>query len=502
MILKFYKVIKVKIFIIDRDYTEAKGFKWYLESYLVNEMEVYILNSIDQLYQQYQQVHPDILIVEIELVKHPNDIAFFKLARKDGTQIYAITSEPLFQHALKAIQMQVTHFFVKPVDLNHLKYLINSSTKENKTVINSIGDYELPNDFYLQLFINNENGSFLEDNRLFILIEPEYPKDLSTLYSWLKDTPIFESIEIYPLSKRIICISEFVEKSVFEKKARTLIREWNIMSGSYINIAIYDGEPVQLNKIYLETKNALKQRFYKGFEHIFYVSKQLIPLPLDPLLTPEEQQLWIQGLENLDIQTIKEFLYRLSVDGTYYEQDSIRIHLTSVLAQIRRFMLKYNLHQKAVLEENYRQLFNIILEHPILYTIIQEIILFTQTLMKLAADAKLELKANYAELAADLIEQQYKNTKLSLIEIANQLGITSNYLSSIFSKHHGVAFKRYLQQIRIQHAQKTLLDTNFPISEVAQLNGFEDPNYFAKLFKAYTGQSPNRYRKMLRENRE
>ncbi len=488
----------MKICIIDRDYIEAKGLKWYLETYLLNELEVYIFKSIDQLFQQYQQIHPDILIVEIELIKNPNDISFFKLARKDGTEIFATTSEPLFQHALKAIQMQVTHFFIKPVDLNHLKYLINSSTKKSKADVNSIVNYEIPNDFYLQLFLNSESG-FPKDHQLFFLIEPEFSKDIIDLYSWLKETPIFENIEIYPLSKRIICISEFVEKTLFEKKARTLIREWNVMSGSYINIAIYDKAPVPLNEIYLETKNALKQRFYKGFEHIFYVSKQLTPLPLDPLLTPEEQQLWIQGLENLDIQTIKEFLYRLSVDGTYYEQDSIRIHLTSVLAQIRRFMLKYNLHQKAVLEENYRQLFNIILEHPILYTIIQEIILFTQTLMKLASDAKIELKVNYAELAADLIEQQYKNTKLSLIEIANQLGITSNYLSSIFSKHHGVAFKRYLQQIRIQHAQKTLLETDFPISEVAQLNGFEDPNYFAKLFKTYTGQSPNRYRKILRE---
>lgn len=487
----------MKIFIIDRDATEAQGLKWYLESYLLNEIEVHILNSIDQLYQQYQQIHPDILIIEIELVKHPNDVAFFKLARNNGTEIFSITSEPLFQHALKAIQMQVTHFFVRPVDLNQLKYLINTSTKRNTTGVNSIVNYEFPNNFYLQLFLNSESV-FPKDNRLFFIIEPEHSKDLIALYSWLKETPIFDHIEIYPLSKRIICISEFVEKSYFEKKARTLIREWNIMSDSYINIAIYDGASVQLNEIYLETKNALNQRFYKGFEQIFYVSKQLTPLPLDPLLTPEEQQLWIQGLENLDIQTIKEFLYRLSIDGTYYEQDSIRIHLTSVLAQIRRFMLKYNLHQKAVLEDNYRQLFNIILEHPILYTIIQEIILFTQTLMKLAADAKVELKANYAELATDLIEQQYKNTNLSLIEIANQLGITPNYLSSVFSKHHGVAFKRYLQQIRIHHAQKTLLETDFPISEIAQLNGFEDPNYFAKLFKAYTGHSPYRYRRMQR----
>lgn len=489
----------MNIFIIDRDNTEANGLKWYLQSYLLNEVNVSILTSIDQLTQLYQQMHPDIIFVEIELVKHSDDVSFLKLARKEGTEIFAITAEPLFQHAVKAIQMQVTHFFVKPIDLNHLKFLINISPQRSANQANTaiIGTQESQYDFYLHLFISSEE-IFLKDHQLFFIIEPEHSKDLTTLYNWLTQTPIFENIEIYPLSKRIICITEHVENPQYEKKARAIIREWHIMSGSYINIAVYDGPLIQLKEIYLETMKALSQRFYKGFEHIFYVSKQLSSQPLDPLLTPEEQQLWIQGLENNDIQIIKEFLYRLSVEGIYYDQDSIRIHLTSILAQIRRFMLKYNLQQKSLIEANYRRLFSIILEAPILYTIIQEIILFTQTLMKHAADAKLDLKVNYAELAVDLIEKQYINTKLSLIEIANQLGITSNYLSNIFSKHHGVPFKRYLQQYRIHKAQKTLLETDFTISEVAIMNGFEDPNYFAKIFKEYTNHSPYRYRKLLR----
>lgn len=488
----------MNIFIIDRDTTEANGLKWFLQSYLLNALNISILKSMEQLHQLYQQIHPDVIIVEIELVKTQDDVSFFKLARKDGTEIFTITAEPLFQHALKAIQMQATHFFVKPVDLNHLKFLINTSTKKKIGSANSTGTSEFQNDIYLRLFLSSEDF-FAHGDKLFFIIEPEHPHNLTTLYNWLKETPIFDNIETYPLSNCIICITEHVENPQFEKKGRALIREWHIMSGSYINIAVYDGPPIQLKETYLETMKALSQRFYKGFEHIFYVSRQLTSQPLDPLLTPEEQQLWIQSLENNDIQTIKEFLYHLSVEGIYYDQDSIRIHLTSVLAQIRRFMLKYNLQQKALIEVNYRRLFNIILEAPILYTIIQEIILFIQTLMKNVADLRLELKVNYAELAADLIEQRYMDTKLSLIEVAAALGITSNYLSNVFSKHHGVPFKRYLQQFRIQKAQKTLLETDFSISEVAIMNGFEDPNYFAKIFKEYTSQSPNRYRKRQSE---
>ncbi|MCX2839931.1 helix-turn-helix transcriptional regulator, partial [Salinimicrobium sp. MT39] len=264
----------------------------------------------------------------------------------------------------------------------------------------------------------------------------------------------------------------------------------------YINIAVYDGVPVTLNQLYSEMKKSLNQRFYKGFEHIFYVSKHLVVKHLDPLLTPEDQQLWITSLENHDISSIKNFLYTLSAQGSYYEEDLIRIYLTSVLAQIRRFMKKYDFQQKPDLEEKYLKLFRIILEHPILYTIIQEMILFTQSLMKLAKNEK--EKANYGKLTADLINDQYTNTAFSLSSAADTLGITPNYLSAVFSKYHEIPFKRYLQQYRLEQSKNTLIHTELTISEVAHANGFEDPNYYSKTFKEYAGLPPNRYRKRQR----
>ncbi|WP_180271569.1 response regulator transcription factor [Fredinandcohnia onubensis] len=486
----------MSVYIIDRDFEEANGLKWFLQSYLVSGAEVTIFTSLKQLQAIYDQKQPDIIMVEIELVQDMNDIHFLKSVKNEGSLTFGITAEPLFKNALKAIQMQVAHLFVKPIDLNQLKISIHSHSDviTNKKV--SPEQKELDNEFYLRLFLNPEE--LIEESQLFFLIEPESPEDVINLYNWLNGTPLFENVNYYPLTKQIICISGVKDLTQFNKKARALIREWHLIGDHPINIAVYDGPPVSLWETYQETLNSLNQRFYKGFEHVFYTSKRLVFQQLDPLLTPEEQKLWIEGLENEDIPKIKEFLYQLCVDGIYYDQDSIRIHLTSVLAQIRRYMLKYNLHQRAFIEENYRRLFNIILDAPILYTIIQEMILFTQTLMKNVTDTKYELKANYAELAADVIGQEYRNTKLSLTDVANIIGITPNYLSIIFSKHHGVPFKKYLQQYRIQQAQKMLLKTDFTINEVAQMNGFEDPNYFSKVFKLHTNLSPYRYQKLYR----
>lgn len=487
----------MNIIIIDRDITEARGFQWYFKSYLLNKAEVHILESISQLENFNKDTKPDILIVEMELIHHPNDISTIKSLSKKGAEVYAITAEPLFQHALKAIQMQVSHFFVKPVDLHQLKNLINNSGKDAVSATPEVRRDEEPDYFYFQLFAGNEHV-FPHENKLFFLIEPDSRNDIVPLYKWLKENTGLINLELYPLTKRIICIGDQVDPIEFESRARTLMREWSFTNGTTINIAIYDGAPASLNQTYTETKRALYQRFYKGFEHIFYVSKQLSFQPFDPLLTPEQQQLWIQCLENRDIQGIKKFLYELSAGSVYYEEDLIRIHLTSVLAQIRRFMQKYSLHQKSHLEENYRQLFHIILEHPILYTIIQEMILFTLNVMKLASHESIQVKANYGELAAELITKHYVNSFFSLTTAADLLGITPNYLSNVFSSYHGIPFKRYLQQYRLAQSQKTLWRSDLAVSEVAAANGFEDPNYFSKIFKQYAGLSPLRYRKMYR----
>ncbi|WP_408629654.1 helix-turn-helix domain-containing protein [Acetatifactor aquisgranensis] len=43
-------------------------------------------------------------------------------------------------------------------------------------------------------------------------------------------------------------------------------------------------------------------------------------------------------------------------------------------------------------------------------------------------------------------------------------------------------------------ARNLLLNTDIPASEVSSLVGYEDPRYFYKVFKKYTGQTPTDFR--------
>ena len=483
----------MRLLLIDRDQTELSGIRWFLHTYFPGDLSIEMCTSVSEAAQSIQRFAPEVILLNIDLLPSNRLTALYGLLQKYAGKILAITTEPLFKNALKAIDLQVVHLFVKPIDLEVLKQKLSAISLHTPELQKASNDAK-DESFYYQLFLESTTNASTSDIQ-FTMIEPEHAESLHKLYIWLQQTPIFYQMSIYPLAETIICLFQTSDLKIIEKDIRTLLKEWQITNSGGLNISIYDGPPTTLKEMFAVTKRALLQSFYEGFGHIFYATKQYQTQPLDPLLTPEEQQLLINSLEEGNVDAVKTFLYRLSNGGIYYEQDDLRIHLTSVLAQIRRFMLKYKLHEKAAIEQNYRQLFHLIIEHPILYTILNGIIVFTQRLIDLAREARMEKKADYVELALEIMDHHYHNSELSLPFIAHKLGISANYLSTIFSKKQGQPLKRYLQQVRIQNSSKMLIETDFAVSEIALLNGFEDPNYFSKLFKRLIGTTPNRYRK-------
>lgn len=85
--------------------------------------------------------------------------------------------------------------------------------------------------------------------------------------------------------------------------------------------------------------------------------------------------------------------------------------------------------------------------------------------------------------------------KLSLGSVAAQVGLSPNYLSSLFKKELGVSFVDYITQKRVEQAKDLLMHTDMKTWEVAERTGFISDSYFAKTFKRITGKQPSFFRK-------
>ena len=84
---------------------------------------------------------------------------------------------------------------------------------------------------------------------------------------------------------------------------------------------------------------------------------------------------------------------------------------------------------------------------------------------------------------------------LSLSTLAGMQNINASYLSTLFKKETSYTVTDYVNQKRIQMATRMLTSTKLQVQTIAQHCGYQDINYFSKIFKKYTNMTPLEYRK-------
>ncbi|MGO4109446.1 response regulator transcription factor [Paenibacillus sp. YAF4_2] len=95
----------------------------------------------------------------------------------------------------------------------------------------------------------------------------------------------------------------------------------------------------------------------------------------------------------------------------------------------------------------------------------------------------------------EIIADRYEDQNLSLEGIANELNVSSVYLSRIFKQEMGASFISMLTTARMKEAIRLLNETELAIHEIAEKTGYESQHYFSTAFKKVTGLPPNQYRK-------
>ncbi|MDD6175647.1 MAG: helix-turn-helix transcriptional regulator [Firmicutes bacterium] len=94
----------------------------------------------------------------------------------------------------------------------------------------------------------------------------------------------------------------------------------------------------------------------------------------------------------------------------------------------------------------------------------------------------------------EYVNENFYKTDISLINVADHFGISIYMLSRVFKSRTGIGFKEYITAKRLELACRLLITTNDNISVIAQNSGFENPTYFASIFKAHYGMTPSKFR--------
>ncbi len=101
-------------------------------------------------------------------------------------------------------------------------------------------------------------------------------------------------------------------------------------------------------------------------------------------------------------------------------------------------------------------------------------------------------------LAQKMISYVHTNFKknISLTELSQQFSCTPNYIGKLFTKHTGITFNNYLNELRLKYACNMLRFSNLPVKDIAIISGYSSTEYFFSVFKKNLRITPMDYRKM------
>lgn len=97
---------------------------------------------------------------------------------------------------------------------------------------------------------------------------------------------------------------------------------------------------------------------------------------------------------------------------------------------------------------------------------------------------------------------EHLEEQINLGKIAEAFYLTKNYIGDLFKQETGITIGKYITFLKIERAKRLLEEGSLKNYEIAYILGFNDAEYFGKLFKKNTGVPPMVYRSMDKEERE
>lgn len=93
----------------------------------------------------------------------------------------------------------------------------------------------------------------------------------------------------------------------------------------------------------------------------------------------------------------------------------------------------------------------------------------------------------------DFIAAHYRE-ELSMQDVAKAMRYSDAYFCKLFKRCFHVNFSAYLNEFRVEKAKKMMMDPRANVKDISVACGYHDSNYFSRVFKRITGQTPSEYR--------
>ncbi|MBS4210219.1 response regulator transcription factor [Bacillus sp. FJAT-50079] len=490
----------MKLFLLAKDALETQGIRWMLESHFTG-IELSVYNSFADVINDIQHKgKPDLAIIDMDKWQE-EESSIEKFLQKQSIHWLGLSSERIFQTAYRGLRFRAQDVLFRPLSpvelmkqIQQLRFQLRnernqSARKEKKETSSYQIDYA---DFFL-------TERVLEQPVMMSAFLTPNGHTLPLLYDTLQHYPFSGESQFFAFSSYILCVHEAQDDRILKGEFHAFLSHWKERFADPLAIIVNDTtEPQVLKGLYQKSKQLTELVFFEGYDIIILANKLDKWRELDPFLTPVEQREWIEMLEKRDTKSIQKWVEHefLMYEQPYPDPEMVRVRLTSVLAQIRRYMKSYQL-QNEEWDKAYHEVFQQIVRQPVVYQIVQTLLAFITKLM-LAGHQLLQGGAyTLVDKTKALIESNYWDAQWNLAACAETIGINKSTLSRRFAAEAGQTFRDTLHHVRIREAKRLLKESDLPLEEIARLTGYTHQTYFNAKFKQLEKCTPTAYRLQL-----
>lgn len=441
--------------------------------------------------------------------------------RQCNTEIIFLTGHSDFQYAKQAITYGVFDYILKPINEDDFvaSLLRLKEKKEKQKITDRVMDSKLFSDFFkdkklygkrfdqIQMFLENSELRIEKEAAIIMLqitqmveINLELDEILAIAES-IFPTKIVENYYLFFDIYRnyVVIITQFPEerkeniRKEFEKTIHQMEKNRHLVIWCGISEAFK--EPDKMMEAYDEALNALNNARIMGETILFYLDLEKY-----------------QGVYKIPEEKIWEF--RRAVMGYNYQEcccfledcfsnmESRMVKFDCVVRNIDKIFLEVT-DSGVISEKELKKIWNgywdieKILTNLMDYGEVLEwcenfLYIIVQHNIKVSPEKKSSEMINRICM---YIKSNFQNSNLSQGEIADAMGITAPYLSSVFKKEMGISIVQYITLARMEKAKEYLSYTDMRVREISEKVGFNDEYYFSRIFKKYYGLSPQQMRK-------
>lgn len=467
---------------------------------------------------------PDIIITDVKMPRM-NGIEFAKKVREvyPESKIIFLSGYTEKEYLKSAIQLKAVDYVEKPIDIEELIIILKKTVSacieenENKSlkrqnlaleiIHRSINSKDIKEKFK-RIYCNIS----LNDNYVCILIKLNLRREMeysqSVMMSKDRIIKIIDNIvgsrdqtymaSIMDAEHAVIHLyGRLAENtSVIRNLLENIKEEINKIYQRTDVVTIGVGKPVRgienVPGSYKYARKALNRSFLEGRNQIFFYNDRLDENHDMSFIDELENQIK-ENIKKRDKASVIKIIDELAghIKKTYNtDVNKIKIIFLSIMLDISSFAKENNVIINSA--DNYEMMWAEFLSDCTIDE--AKAFIFKKLDFLFAQLDELKGKSKKIRLAMEYIKQHYYE-ELSITTIADEVGMGSTYLCTLFKKETGMTVHEYIEAVKIENAKELLKDGNMKLSEVAERVGYTNPNYFSSVFRRVTGFYPSNFRR-------